>query len=166
MKQKTSAIWITPTDILKTIVQESPTLAQILVRLGFGVFNAWHYRALQSRLKQDGIDYSHIALGLHARKGVPNTQRLSKDEALAKWFVIGEAHYSNKHFIRFIKRYDLLKYECAKCGISEWLGEALSLQLDHISGNRKDNRLENFRWMCPNCHSQTPTFCSKNLSSK
>jgi hypothetical protein len=34
--------------------------------------------------------------------------------------------------------------------------------MDHINGNRKDHRLDNLRWLCPNCHSQTDTFCSRN----
>jgi hypothetical protein len=34
--------------------------------------------------------------------------------------------------------------------------------MDHINGNRKDHRLENLRWLCPNCHSQTDTFCARN----
>lgn len=51
---------------------------------------------------------------------------------------------------------------CAACGIGEeWNGKALSLQLDHINGVPNDNRLENLRLLCPNCHSQTETFAGK-----
>ena len=54
-------------------------------------------------------------------------------------------------------------YECVKCGNKgEWMGEKLSLQLDHINGNNKDNRLDNYRWLCPNCHSQTETWGNPN----
>lgn len=44
----------------------------------------------------------------------------------------------------------------------EWNNKALSLQLDHINGVNTDNRVENLRWLCPNCHSQTDTYGSKN----
>lgn len=54
------------------------------------------------------------------------------------------------------------EYKCAECGITEWNGKPISLQLDHINGQRKDNRLENLRLLCPNCHSQTPTYCGRN----
>lgn len=58
---------------------------------------------------------------------------------------------------------NLLEYKCAWCGnIGEWNNKKLNLQLDHINGISDDHRLINLRWLCPNCHSQTETFCSKN----
>lgn len=59
----------------------------------------------------------------------------------------------------------LLDYKCNACGIHEWNGQSLSLQLDHINGENNDHRLENLRFLCPNCHSQTPTFCGKNVNT-
>lgn len=62
---------------------------------------------------------------------------------------------------------NLLIYKCAICGNSGvWNNNPISLQLDHINGVNNDNRLENLRFLCPNCHSQTETFCGKNLSMK
>ena len=57
-----------------------------------------------------------------------------------------------------------LEYKCEKCGISEWLGEPLSLHLDHKNGVNNDHRIENLRFLCPNCHSQTDTYAGKNKS--
>lgn len=51
---------------------------------------------------------------------------------------------------------------CEVCGLSEWLGKPINCELDHINGKRTDHRLENLRILCPNCHSQTETFRSKN----
>lgn len=53
----------------------------------------------------------------------------------------------------------LYKGTCDQCGTPDiWLGEKLTLDLDHINGDCFDNRKENLRWLCPNCHSQTETF--------
>lgn len=60
----------------------------------------------------------------------------------------------------------IFEYKCFMCGISNWQENYLSLQLDHINGIRTDNRLENLRLLCPNCHSQTDTYCGKNTKGK
>jgi 5-methylcytosine-specific restriction endonuclease McrA len=61
----------------------------------------------------------------------------------------------------------LIKYQCSICGNEgEWLGKKLTLDLDHINGNHNDHRLENLRFVCPNCHSQTPSFRNKNGDNK
>lgn len=58
---------------------------------------------------------------------------------------------------------ELLEYKCDVCGnTGEWQGKELSLQLHHINGDHNDNRLENLILLCPNCHSQTDNFTSKN----
>jgi len=60
-------------------------------------------------------------------------------------------------------REKLIEYKCDICEQeSTWNGEPLTLELDHIDGNAFDNRIENLRFLCPNCHSQTPTSKGKN----
>lgn len=57
----------------------------------------------------------------------------------------------------------ILEYKCAICGnTGEWMGHQLNLQLDHINGNNTDHRIENLRFLCPNCHAQTETYAGKN----
>jgi len=57
----------------------------------------------------------------------------------------------------------ILEYNCSSCGIGdEWNGKPITLQLDHINGVNNDHRLDNLRMLCPNCHSQTDTWCGRN----
>src|SRR5262249_40269480 len=51
------------------------------------------------------------------------------------------------------------RYQCGVCGISQWRGQPLRLHLDHLNGVHNDNRVDNLRLLCPNCHSQTSTYC-------
>lgn len=60
----------------------------------------------------------------------------------------------------------LLEYKCAVCGISEWLGKPLTLQLHHKNGKHNDHRLSNLEFLCPNCHSQTENYAGRNNNNE
>ncbi len=63
-----------------------------------------------------------------------------------------------------LKRVILLNnpYQCSFCNISTWNDKSIVLELDHIDGNSDNNFLNNLRLLCPNCHSQTETYCGRN----
>lgn len=63
----------------------------------------------------------------------------------------------------YILKYNLIPYKCVGCGNKgEWQGKEMALELDHINGINNDHRLENLRWLCPNCHAITDTYAGKN----
>lgn len=66
----------------------------------------------------------------------------------------------------YLFKNDIKEYKCEECEIKEWNNKPISLELDHIDGNRNNNKLENLRILCPNCHSQTDTFRAKNIKKK
>lgn len=79
--------------------------------------------------------------------------------------LIRGSSYNRVELKRRLIKESLLEEKCYECGISsEWNGKRLSLQLDHINGICNDNRLENLRLLCPNCHSQTETFAGRRVS--
>lgn len=83
-------------------------------------------------------------------------------ENFDKYFCKHDKYVDLSAIKTFLKRTEIIKYQC-KCGlIDNWESTNLTLQLDHIDGDRKNNELENLRWLCPNCHSQTATYCVGN----
>lgn len=91
-----------------------------------------------------------------AGKGIKKAKKFKNREDVFKVFDYNVSRFT-------IKNWYLLenKYECESCRISEWNGEHLTLELEHINGNRRDNRIENLSLLCPNCHSQTKTWRRK-----
>ncbi len=66
------------------------------------------------------------------------------------------------HIKQRLIRLGLKEHACEECGITDWLGMPLSLELHHVNGDGKDHRLENLQLLCPNCHSQTDTWGGRN----
>ncbi len=88
---------------------------------------------------------------------IPRPRRLPLDQLLVR----------NKRRGRFNLKARLLEAglkenRCERCGISEWQGRPLNMQLHHINGDGLDNRLENLELLCANCHSQTSTYGGRN----
>ena len=96
---------------------------------------------------------------------VPSTKEANKATRLSNedYFVEG-VERDGKNIKRRLRNLNR-PYVCEICGQHpEWNGKELVLQVDHINGNHLDNRLENLRFVCPNCHSQTKTFAGKNAN--
>jgi hypothetical protein len=74
-------------------------------------------------------------------------------------------HYSHGLRLKLIKQ-KVFEEKCYSCNLTEWLGNKIPLELEHIDGNRRNNLLENLTLLCPNCHALTPTYRGRNKGNK
>ena len=140
---------------LSNIVQNSKTFAEVMRKLGYIANKGNSYQPLKKYLRENNISFSHF---LGKSNGLAKNEIFPLEKILVK-----DSIYTNMTRLKLrILKSNLIEYKCAICGINEWLGKKIVLQLDHINGNNRDNRIENLRLLCPNCHSQTETYCGKN----
>lgn len=127
--------------------------------LGLGGSGGSHAH-IKRRIKLADIDTSHF-LGRSHSKGQRSWNRKTSSEVL----VVNPP--GSKRTQSYRLRNSLADkgriYVCECCGISEWQGKKLTLQVDHKNGDWLDNTEENLRFLCPNCHSQTPNWCGKKV---
>lgn len=139
------------------IIKQSINIKEVLFRLNYTtVGNSWGYSLIKKRMSELGLTGFDFK-GKDGLKKLVTKQSVSNEEYFQK-----NSIYS-RHQIRCrIIRDNLLPYKCSICNISNWNSKSLSLELDHINGINNDHRLENLRFLCPNCHSQTSTYGSRN----
>lgn len=142
-------------DDLLAAIGGARSLADVLRALGLPT-SASAYRLLRARLAADGLDVTNLP-GL-AWRGGQRIPRLPLEAFLVVGRPVTMAHLKGR-----LLREGVLEPCCAMCGLSTWRGQPAPLELDHINGDRTDNRLENLRLLCPNCHAQTPTYRGKNI---
>jgi hypothetical protein len=146
----------TDSDLVEA-VKSSTNKGEVLKKLGLKSKNSGNYQTIDRHIRLLNLDTSHFMSAILA---IPPVRTYSFEEVLIE----NSTYSSTKNLKRKLLKGGLLKNQCygEGCGISDWLGKKLQLQLDHINGNRSDNRIENLRLLCPNCHSQTSTFAGKN----
>ena len=132
-------------------VKDCTSLSQLARELNYHSRGAV-LNTIKNYLNDNNIDYSHFTG--RAKNQIARTEEnvfvensTANQTTLRRWYVKGE----------------YTPYICSICGQEPiWQGKELTLILDHINGNNHDDRLENLRWVCPNCNVQLDTFCTKN----
>lgn len=140
-------------EFLEKIVKEETSLSNVLMRFGFPK-NSTNSKKLESILKNRNIDITHF-------RSIKKRKKYSKEDI----FCINSNYKGSLKYN--ILKLKLKENKCQSCKLEpRWNNAYLSLQIDHINGISNDNRIENLRILCPNCHSQTETFGSKNHKIK
>lgn len=144
-------------ELLEQLVAESNSYAEILRKLGKSN-SGTATRLLKQKLDSYNITHHFIN---------QTTGGIRNKIPLENILVENSTYASDKLKVRLIKE-GLKENKCEnpECGISEWHGHPLVLQLHHINGNHNDNRLENLILLCPNCHSLTENYSGKKLKSE
>lgn len=141
------------------IVKNSRSYSEVLRKLGRNHSGGTWYR-LKQLIQEYSIDTSHF-LGRAACAGEFNTGKARKKI----WQEILVEGYTKRAKTAQLNRALLesgREYCCEKCGNDgTWQNDKLTLHVDHINGDWSDCRKENLRFLCPNCHSQTPNFKNK-----
>jgi Zn finger protein HypA/HybF involved in hydrogenase expression len=143
----------------KEAVESSFSIAQALTILGVSP-KGGNYRVFKKFEKLYGIDTSHFTGQGHLKGKTHNFNTTPLNEILVKDY----EYSSNKLRKRLISE-GIKEHKCECCGLNEWLGESIPLELDHIDGDHYNNTLENLKILCPNCHAKTPTYRGKNKKS-
>src|SRR5436190_6071628 len=81
---------------------------------------------------------------------------------IGEYLVVRRPQTSRTHLKERLLKAGIKENRCEKCGIVEWQGAPLNMALHHVNGDGADNRLENIRFLCPNCHAQTPNYGGRN----
>ncbi|MEU8753962.1 HNH endonuclease signature motif containing protein [Streptomyces chartreusis] len=143
------------TEELKRAVREATSIAGALRALGRP--RTGQFRTLFHQwVTEDGLDTSHF-LGQAHQRGKPSPTAKRAEDVLVK------------HSTKFRTKTSLLRRalrevgvpeRCAGCGVGpEWLGKPMTLEVDHVNGDWSDDRRDNLRLLCPNCHAITSTWC-------
>jgi Zn finger protein HypA/HybF involved in hydrogenase expression len=140
---------------LREAVKTSTSVRQVLDKLNI-VPAGGNYQTTNRRIQKLNIDTSHFT-GQAWNKG----KVIGPKKSIEYYLTENSHHQSFKLKSRLITE-GLKEHKCECCGINEWNGKPAPIELDHINGNHHDNRLENLRILCPNCHAQTDTYRGKN----
>ena len=109
-------------------------------------------KKLSKRARKEQINIHHL---YRIREGLSSPIALND-------YLEGRSYISSFKLKLKLWEAGLKPKQCEVCGLTEWCGKPAPLALDHINGNNADNRLENLRILCHNCHAQTNTFAGRN----
>lgn len=148
------AKWRNFTDTeLEQIVLESTSFVEVQKKMGYSGKSSAVTETLKQIFLEKNIDYSHFK-GHAWNKKITKYENSLSDFNTHTWSTIKD------------KLFEEREYKCECCGITEWNGKSIKLQVHHIDGNHNNNTRSNLMILCPNCHSQTDNWTYKKNQNK
>ena len=138
------------------LINESKSVKELLLKIGYKNTGTYLYNIFNNLLKKYDIENPNY-------KPQPSNIVDYQIYELSEIFVVNSNFKNRKSIKNKLIKYKIMEYKCTKCDISSWMNEPITLQLEHKNGINNDNRLENLELLCPNCHSQTSTYCGRNI---
>jgi len=142
---------------IRTAVAGSVSIAGVMRLLGIKPAGGSHFH-ISKRIKRLGLDTDHF-LGQGSRRGTVQPRKPAEAILVRR---PPDGPRAKPHMLRRALIESGRPVECVGCGIGDrWRGQPLTLHVDHIDGDFSNCLAENLRFLCPNCHSQTATYCRK-----
>lgn len=147
-------------DQLEQAIKDNYSIANVCREVGIRPTGG-NYKTINQKIKEFGFDTSHFT-GQGWRKGskIPIRKGLELSEILVE----DKPYHSHRLKQRLIEN-GLKQHKCENCNNENWMGKAIPLELEHCNGNNIDNRIENLKLLCPNCHAQTDHYRGRNKKS-
>ena len=142
-------------ELIETL-NNSKSMWDFAKKLGYTNKSGNTYKYLYKTLSERGIKIKDCEY-----RNTGRGKRKTDEEVFCE-----NSTYGNRELKKRIIAQNPGIYKCATCGITDWNGATISLQLDHINGINNDNRRENLRFLCPNCHTQTETWGINNSGKR
>lgn len=137
------------------LAKESSSINELGFKCGYSCNSGANYRYIKNKMVELNLTSEIFRKKEHSQKIDDNL------------IFVSDSPYDRTTLRKHYKNGNYSEYKCAICGQEPfWNGKELTLTLDHINGHNRDNRLENLRWICPNCDRQLDTFAGRNIIHK
>lgn len=151
---------------LEELCRNSYSYAEVLAKAG-RKNGGGAQSTLKEKIDKFNIDVSHFTGQKWHLSPNQKDNKKSREIYSIEDIFIKNSPVTQKVMRSYVERHQLLKYQCQKCGCDgNWQDGKISLEIDHIDGDNKNNELSNLRYLCPNCHALTETYRGKNKALK